>query len=227
MYPRIFCIAICAGIAAQKKLDDLGLIARPLMSVEEMSSVAKGRDGESPSEALHERCSEGLEAYDDLSGDRLDPLLMKKARREEIEYFKEMGVYDKVDLREAYEVTGKAPIAVRWVDVNKGDSANPKYRSRLVAKEFNTGVNHDLYAATPPSECLRLMLSLLASGRSRGITLMYADVSRAYFYAKAERPVYVPRIAAHCGALWLRRQVPSTASPSSSSPSRWPSSLCR
>ena len=35
------------------------------------------------------------------------------------------------------------------------------------------------------------MLSLLASGRAKGTTLMYADVSRAYFYAKAERPVYV------------------------------------
>ena len=66
-----------------------------------------------------------------------------------------------------------------------------KYKSRLVAKEFNTGVNPDLYAATPPSECLRLMLSFLASGRKQGTTLMYADVSRAYFYARAERPVYV------------------------------------
>ena len=75
--------------------------------------------------------------------------------------------------------------------MNKGDSTSPKYRSRLVAKEFNTGVNHDLYAATPPSECLRLMLSMLASSRSKDTTLMYADVSRAYFYAKAERPVYV------------------------------------
>ena len=35
------------------------------------------------------------------------------------------------------------------------------------------------------------MVSLLASGKSKGATLMYADVSRAYFYAKAERPVYV------------------------------------
>ena len=77
------------------------------------------------------------------------------------------------------------------MDINKCDSSNPNYRSRLVAKEFNTGVNHDLYAATPPSECLRLMLSLLASSRGRSTTWMYADVSRAYFYAKAERPVYV------------------------------------
>ena len=167
------------------------MIARPLMSFEEMSSATKSPKGQCPSEALHEESGENLVAYDDLSGDLLDPLLMQKARREEIVYFKEMGVYDKVAIKEVYDVTGKAPIAVRWVDVNKGDSQNPKYRSRLVAKEFNTGVNHDLYAATPPSECLRLMRSILASGRSRGMTLMYADVSRAYFYAKAERPVYV------------------------------------
>ena len=77
------------------------------------------------------------------------------------------------------------------MDINKGDSANPNYRSRLVAKEFNTGIKPELYAATPPSECFRLMLSLLAGGRGRGMKLMYADVSRAYFYAKAVRPVYV------------------------------------
>ena len=100
-------------------------------------------------------------------------------------------MYEKVDVEEAYRITVKGPIAVRWVDINKGDTTNPKYRSRLVAKEFNTGVNQNLYAATPPSECLRLMLSLLASSREKGTTLMYADVSRAYFYAKAERPVYV------------------------------------
>ena len=79
-----------------------------------------------------------------------------KARREEIKYFNEMGVYTKVDLKESWDETGKAPIAVRWVDINKGDSSNPNYRSRLVAKEFNTGPCPELYAATPPSECLRL-----------------------------------------------------------------------
>ena len=35
------------------------------------------------------------------------------------------------------------------------------------------------------------MLSLLASKKKRGASLMYADVSRAYFYAPAKRPVYV------------------------------------
>ena len=59
---------------------------------------------------------------------------MTQARKDEIRYFKEMGVYDKVPLAEAWTETGRAPIATRWVDINKGDSINPKYRSRLVAK---------------------------------------------------------------------------------------------
>ena len=73
--------------------------------------------------------------------------------------------------------------------MNKGDAARPNYRSRLVAKEFKTDINPELYAATPPSESLRLILSKLASNRK--MELMYADVSRAYFYAKAVRAVYV------------------------------------
>ena len=194
VYPREFCHRMCEGIAAQKKLDDLGMRSMSLMSLEQMNNVAmvaKG-EGESPAEALHEmHCEEGLEAYDDLNGDILDPKKMMEARMEEIKYFKEMDVYEKVNIEEAWKETGAGPIAVRWVDVNKGDSKNPKYRSRLVAKEFKTSVNPDWYAATPPSECLRLMLSKLASGKKAGATLMYADVSRAYFYAKAERPVYV------------------------------------
>ena len=193
VYPRKMCMDICEGIAAQKRLDRLGMKSRPIMSLEEMQRTAKGSDrGDCPSEALHE--SDGNEemiAFDDLTGQELDPGLMKKARKEEIQYFKDMNVYEKVDIEECWRETGKAPIAVRWVDINKGDTQNPLYRSRLVAKEFNTGVKPELYAATPPSECLRMMISKMASGKSKGMGLMYADVSRAYFYAKAVRPVYV------------------------------------
>ena len=192
VYPRLFSERLCEGIKAQKRLDELGLSSRSLMSLDEMNQAAQSPGGaECPSEALHEPDASQLVAFDDVSGQKLDPSLMIKARREEIKYFKSMGVYDKVDLAEAWAETGRAPIAVRWVDINKGDSLNPNYRSRLVAKEFNTGVRPDLYAATPPSECLRLMLSMMASGKKKNMGLMYADVSRAYFYAKAVRPVYV------------------------------------
>jgi hypothetical protein len=151
------------------------------MSLEAIAAIG------TPREDLH--ANDHLEAYDDLTGAELDPSLMKEARKEEIRFFRGRKVYEKVDVAECWRVTGAAPIGVRWVDINKGDSVNPKYRSRLVAKEFNTGVRPDLYAATPPSECLRLLLSKLATDKT--LKLMYADVSRAYFYAKAIRPVYV------------------------------------
>ena len=192
VYPRSFGIAVCEGVAAQKRVESLGVRTRSVMSLEEMRTTASVEKGqECPAEALHEPDCSGMKAFDDVSGQELNPALMVAARKEEIKYFREMGVYEKVNLKECWDSTGKAPIAVRWVDINKGDSMNPNYRSRLVAKEFNTGVCPELYAATPPSECLRLMLSLVASGRREGVSLMYADVSRAYFYAKAVRPVYV------------------------------------
>ena len=85
--------------------------------------------------------------------------------------------------------TEEKPVSTRWVDINKGDSLCPNYRSRLVAREFHTSEKPEWYAATPPGETLRLMLSKLASDKKS--KLMYADVSRAYFYAPAVRPVYV------------------------------------
>ena len=162
-----------------------------VMNLEQMRKAAKIEAGECPSASLHQTGCEGMEAYNDLSGQALDPGMMMKARQDEIWYFRKMGVYEKVSVAERWRETGKAPIAVRWVDINKGDSIKHNYRSRLVAKEFNTGPCPELYAATPPSECLRIMLSKVASGRGKGMSLMYADVSRAYFYAKAVRLVYV------------------------------------
>ena len=88
-----------------------------------------------------------------------------------------MEVYEKVPIEEAWKEIGKGPIAVRWVDINKGDEARPNYRSRIVTKEFKTDMRPDLYAAMPTSECLRLLATRLASRPGAGV--MYADVSRA------------------------------------------------
>ena len=79
------------------------------------------------------------------------------------------------------------------VDVNKGDSEDPNYRSRLVGREFNTGVNNALYAATPPLEALRMVVSYAATKVDDGSRrqVMVNDVRRAYVYAKATRDVYI------------------------------------
>ena len=46
VYPREFCERLCEGIAAQKRVDKLGLKSRPLMSLEEMKSTAKSEKSE-------------------------------------------------------------------------------------------------------------------------------------------------------------------------------------
>ena len=82
------------------------------------------------------------------------------------------------------------PIIVRWIDINKGDSQSPNYRSRIVARELNTRNRDDLFAATPPLEALKIILSMTAIA-NKGEVVMINDISRAFFHAKVERDVYV------------------------------------
>jgi len=114
-------------------------------------------------EETYERDDGTMIAYDDVSGSKLKPEMVKKARKEEIEYIKKLGVYRKVPISKCLQQTGKKPIQVRWIDVNKGDEKNPVYRSRLVAKDFKTSINLEWYAATPPLETLRTLVSMGAT----------------------------------------------------------------
>ena len=106
---------------------------------------------------------------------------------------------DKVPIEESYRVTGKAPIRSRWIDINKGDDANPEYRSRLVAKEINRSPSDEMFAATPPLEAKKMLFSLAVTGLAnnrahnfKGVQkLLFIDVRRAYFYAPARRDVFV------------------------------------
>ena len=79
---------------------------------------------------------EGDEAWDDVTGKKLDPHKVREARKEEIYEYHSHEVYEKRPIKECIDKTGKKPIQVRWIDINKGDSINPEYRSRLVAKEI-------------------------------------------------------------------------------------------
>ena len=88
---------------------------------------------------------------DDMSGKELNPSLVKAARGEEMEEFKKHTVYKKVPLNQCLQETGRQPIGVRWVDVNKGDDESPNVRCRIVAKYFNIDKRPDLFAATPPT----------------------------------------------------------------------------
>ena len=102
------------------------------------------------------------QAWDDVSNAELNPDDVKAARALEMQYFEKLKVYDRVDRSEIARTGGKL-IGTRWVDVNKGDGTNIDYRSRLVGREFNVGRDDALYAATPPLEALRLIISNAAT----------------------------------------------------------------
>jgi hypothetical protein len=104
-------------------------------------------------------------------------------------YVRKMRVYDKVPRATC---PGR-PIPVRWVDTNKGTESEPNYRSRIVAKELKAthpGDPAELYAATPPLEAVKMIISHAASGGTNR-ALMVIDIRRAYFNAPTRRPVFV------------------------------------
>jgi histone deacetylase 1/2 len=132
---------------------------------------------------------------------------VKAARTKELEFFKSKQVWVKKLKAEARTVTGRQPISVRWVDINKGDDDSPNYRSRLVARQMKALDSSDesFFAPTPPLEGLRTVLSMTTTTipgvhrpcydpkSERRVQLSFVDVKRAYFNAKVDpsEPTYV------------------------------------
>jgi hypothetical protein len=115
-----------------------------------------------------------------------------EARGEEMEFLKEKGVWCERSVRECWEKTGKAPVSVRWVDVRKGSG---EVRSRLVARDFKGGEKgrDDLFAATPPLEGKRLLVSRAVTRRKDGRKrkLRFIDVKKAHLNPKCHEDVYI------------------------------------
>ena len=112
-----------------------------------------------------------------------------RPRAIEMSFCRKMGVYTKIPRARAI-AEGIKIVPTRWIDTNKGDDADPDYRSRLVAKEIQTKQRSDWFAATPPLEVLKTILSLAATGRDNKV-LMVNDVKRAYFYPPVRRRICV------------------------------------
>ena len=196
-YPPKFCKMICEAIKREKstlkwrnrmcKTFDVTHTMSRLMKVQEKFEAVESPPEEDPFAELYE----GLDFIDDISGAPLVKELAIAARRLEIEFFRNMGVYTKIKRESWMKV-----ITTKWIDQNKGDSECPNYRARLVGREIKRDQRTDLFAATPPLESLRLILSICASNQgnpnsSKDYVIMYNDVKRAYFYAPAKRPVYI------------------------------------
>ena len=132
---------------------------------------------------------------DDVSGHALEKSGVEKARKEELDILDSMGWIDRVPKSELDYNT--KIISTRWVDVNKGDSTTPRYRSRFVARELklNSSSGPEIFAATPTPDSFRFLVSLAATNinfdPAKRLRLSFLDVSRAHFWAKASRLVHI------------------------------------
>ena len=93
IYPKQLCRTVCEGISAQRRADSMNLVALGVLTIEELMSM---------DDDLHEDPCANTQFYavDDVSGDPLKPNLVMAARKEELEYFKSMHVYDYAPLAE-------------------------------------------------------------------------------------------------------------------------------
>ena len=84
-------------------------------------------------------------------------------------------------------------MAVRWVDINKGDETEEECVSRLGVKEFRAVDPETLFAATPPAEALRngLATDAYQDGQKRTLTMRFMDIRWVHFKAKATREMPV------------------------------------
>ena len=189
-YPVGLCRAVAEGVKAEKMIQTSNLSEINAIEVMSLPESIELLNSQAWKDTVHDdNDTEWLRAWDDQTGCELNPQEVMKARRLEMKYVKQMGVYAPAPVSEAWDVTGKAPIKSRWLDINKGDDENINYRSRWVAKQFKTHEEFELFAATPPLDAVRFVISKAAS--MTGGRLMANDVSRAYFYAPATRKLYV------------------------------------
>ena len=115
---------------------------------------------------------DGSRVYRDVTGRTIDRKLVHDARQKELDFFNSKNVWSLREFEECRRKTGKLPVIVIWVDVNKGDDVSPNIRSRLVARQIRQPSEEAIFAPTPPLESLRTILSLAATdmpGRARHI----------------------------------------------------------
>ena len=130
-------------------------------------------------------------SFDDITGKELPWHAVREARELELKYSRDLGVYEKVDKKEAVEKYGITPVDTKWVDTDKAFEEEPmQIRSRMCAREFKSDDRPDLYAGTPPLEPVKAIISVAADHEDM-FSIMHIDVSRAYFHAKAQRSVLI------------------------------------
>ena len=211
IYPFELCRAILTGFRNQMVADgrlaagSVGLNCVMIDGLEVATRESHWFAGCGDSQILKFKIADEEKFVDDLTGQPLDPSLCRAARKKEMDYVREKGLWAKRAVKECWDKTRGPPVSVRWVETNKGDDVNPNIRSRLVARQIRGPGQDAVFAPTPPLEALRTVLSLAATdlpnrpARCRDPTsesrtqVSFVDVSRAYFNAVTDPndPTYV------------------------------------
>ena len=194
IYPPKLVSAILKGI--KKELHNIG----------ELDMLSELVAGPCPDDTSNEQTEEFFdpdqmasgEYYDAITGIKLDPVQVLKAREEEMQWVRKQELWDVVDETLCWQETNRPPISLKWVDRNKGDQSHPNYRSRIVVREVKKAskplAEFESFSAMPPLEALKTLCSLMASKRvskrNKPYKLMLIDISRAHFYGLAKRRVF-------------------------------------
>ena len=146
----------------------------------------------------------GLEVFiDEITGLRLRTEGVRQARAEELGFCDKLGVWQRGhSIKKCLEETGKHPVPMRFLDINKGDAEREELRSRLVVmetKKRSTIAPDDIsatFSATPPFEGLRVIGSMVMSSPVEkhpedDTVMLVIDISRAHPHCGMKRTVYV------------------------------------
>lgn len=180
----------------EKKLEDW---------VAEITKDIDAREGKHRGQTQEE--DEAYEmAWDDVHGGDISTVDLRRARREEIEFMTGRKIWTETSEKECWSVKCKAPVSVRWVDVNKGTPEEPEIRCRLVARDFKNKRDkdrEDLFAATPPLEAKRALFSRAVTRRNQKCRtprkLLFVDARKAHLNPKCDGDVYI-RLPEEAGA---------------------------
>ena len=131
---------------------------------------------------------------DEYTGEILPHDLVRAAMEDELMYFNDK-VWKTCSKSEMEETDDFVFVRCRWVLCNKGDSANPDVRARLVATEINKDGRNDFFSAsTPPLEGKKLIFAKFVSERHRKgkpLRLSFVDIRKAYFNGIPQRSIFM------------------------------------
>ena len=108
IYPEGLCRAICVGLVQQLDMDKRGQFVLAQLHGTEQETQDVSRQIKEEFRTVEEEDTQIVEqAWDDVTGAELDPVMVKGARQEEVEYIKKMNLYVKVPITECWRNTSK------------------------------------------------------------------------------------------------------------------------